>query len=48
MGNVRIYSVGTKSVYQIVQIGKIECLVSVLQEGLTHEILARHSYLHLY
>ena len=46
VGNVGIYSVGTESVYQIVQIGRIECLVGVLREGLTNEILARHSYLH--
>ena len=39
---------GTESVYQIVQFGKTECLAGVSQEGLTREILARHSYLHLY
>ena len=44
--NVGIFSVGTESVYQIVQIGKIECLVGVSREGLTDEILARHSCLH--
>ena len=47
MGNVGIYSVGTESVYQIVQTGRIECLAGVSREGLTYEILARHSYLHL-
>ena len=46
MDNVGIYSVGTKNVYQIVQTGKIGCLAGVLWVGLTHEILARHSYLH--
>ena len=34
--------------YQIVQSGRIECLASVSREGLTREILARHSCLHLY
>ena len=29
VGNVGIYSVGTESVYQIVQFGRIECLASV-------------------
>ena len=48
VGKGGIYSVGTESVYQIVQTSKIECLASVSQEGLSHEILARHSYLHLY
>ena len=43
-----IYSVGIESVYQIAQSSKIECLVGVLREGLTCEILARHNYLHLY
>ena len=46
MGNVGIYSVGRESVYQIVQSGKIECFASVLWEGLTREILAKHSCLH--
>ena len=41
-----VYSVGTESVYQIVQIGRIECLAGVLQEGLTREILTKHSCLH--
>ena len=47
MGNVGIYSIGTESVYQIVQIDKTECLAGVTREGLTREILARHSCLHL-
>ena len=47
MGNMGIYSVGTESVYQIVQTGRTECLASVSQEGLTREILTRHSCLHL-
>ena len=46
MGNVGIYSVGTETMYQIVQTGRTECLVGVSREGLTHEILARHSCLH--
>ena len=41
-----IYSVGTESVYLIVQTGRTECLAGVSQEGLTCEILARHSCLH--
>ena len=48
MGNVGIYSVGAESVYQIVQSDITEFLVGVSREGLTREILARHSYLHLY
>ena len=48
VGNVVIYSVGTESVYQIAQSGKTECLAGVSWEGLTREILARHSCLHLY
>ena len=48
MGNVGIYSVGAKGVNQIVQSSRIECLMGVSWEGLTREILARHSYLHLY
>ena len=46
MGNMGIYSVGTESVYLIVQIGRIECLAGVSREGLTREILARHNCLH--
>ena len=46
MGNVGIYSVGTESVYQIVQSGRIECLAGVSWEGLTREILAKHNCLH--
>ena len=48
MGNVGIYSVGAKGVNQIVQSDRTECLAGVSREGLTREILARHSYLHLY
>ena len=47
MGNVGINSVGTESVYQIVQSGKTECFASVSEEGLTRELLAKHSCLHL-
>ena len=47
VGNVGIYSVGAESVYQIVQSGRTECLAGVSREGLTREILARHSCLHL-
>ena len=46
VGNVGIYSVGTESVYQIGQSGKTEFFVSVSREGLTHELLAKHSYIH--
>ena len=42
-----IYSVGTKSVYQIAHSGKTECFASVSQEGLTRELLAQHSCLYL-
>ena len=42
-----IYSVGTESVYLIIQTGRIECLMGVSQEGLTCEVLMRHSCLHL-
>ena len=47
VGNVDIYSVGTESVYQIAQFGKTECFVGVSREGLTCELLAKHSYLYL-
>ena len=47
MGNEGINSVGTESVYQIVQSGRIECFAGVLREGLICEILAKHNYLHL-
>ena len=47
MGNVSINSVGKESVNQTGQAGRTKCLTSVSQEGLTQEILARHSYLHL-
>ena len=46
VSNVGIYSVGTKSVYQIGQSSKTECFVGVSREGLTHEILAKTSCLH--
>ena len=46
VGNVGIYSVGTKSVYQIGQFGKTECFASVSREGLTRELLAKHSCLY--
>ena len=41
-----IYSVGTESVYLIVQTGRTECLTGVSWEGLTREILARHNCIH--
>ena len=47
VGNMGIYTVGTKSVNQIVQIGKIECFVSVSREGLTRELLMKYSCFHL-
>ena len=47
VGNVGIYSVGAESVYQIGRSGKTKCFASVLREGLTHELLAKHSCLHL-
>ena len=47
VGNDGIYSVGIGSVYQIGQLGKIECFASVLQEGLTCELLVKHSCLNL-
>ena len=46
VGNVGIYNVGIKSMYQIVQTNRIECLVGVSREGLTREILAKHNCLH--
>ena len=46
MGNIGIYNVGAKSVYLIVQTGRTECLAGVLREGLTCEVLVRHSYFH--
>ena len=48
VGNVGIYSVGIESVYQIVQSGKTESFTGVSREGLTRELLAKHSCLHLY
>ena len=47
VGNVGIYSVGTESVYQIAQSSKTECFASVLWQGLTRELLEKHSCLHL-
>ena len=44
--SVGIYNVGTESVYQIRQSGKTECFARVLREGLTRNLLAKHSYLH--
>ena len=41
-----IYSVGTESVFLIVQTGKTECLAGISREGVTRKILARHSCLH--
>ena len=46
MGNVGIYIVGTESMYQIVQTGRIECLAGVSREGLTRKILVRYSCFH--
>ena len=48
MGNKGIYSVGSESVYQIVQFGRTESFMSVSREVLTRELLAKHSCLHLY
>ena len=48
VGNVCIYSVGTESVYQIVQSSKTECFTGVSREGLTRELLAKLNCLHLY
>ena len=47
VGNVGINSVGTKSVYQIVQFGKTECFASVSREGFNRELLTKHSCGHL-
>ena len=47
VGNVGIYSVGAESVYQIGRSGKTKCFASVSREGLTRELLAKHSCLHL-
>ena len=46
VNNMGINSVGIKSVYQNWQFGKTKFLAGVSREGLTREILARHSYLH--
>ena len=40
-------NVGIETMYQIAQSGKTECFASVSREGLTRELLAKHSYLHL-
>ena len=47
VSNVGIYSVGIESVCQKWQFGKIECFTSVSREGLTRELLMKHSCLHL-
>ena len=47
VGNVGIYTVGAKSVYQIERSSKTKCFASVSREGLTRELLVKHSYLHL-
>ena len=39
-----IYSEGTESVYMIIQTNRTECLAGVSWEGLTREILVRHSH----
>ena len=46
MGNEGIYSVGSESVHQIIQSGRIESFMGVSREVLTREILTRHSCLH--
>ena len=46
VGNEGINRIGTESVSHSVQAGRTGCLAGVLQEGLTREILARHSCLH--
>ena len=46
VGNDGIYSVGTESVYQIGQFGKIECFAGVSREGLACETLMKTSCLH--
>ena len=46
VGNVGIYSVGTEIVHQIGKFGKTKCFASVSREGLTHELLMKHSCLH--
>ena len=47
MGNVGIYSMGRDLVYQIWQIGKIECFTGISREGLTCETLVKTSCHHL-
>ena len=46
MGNMGIYSVGTKSVHQIGQSGKTEFFACVSREGLTCELLVKHICFH--
>ena len=46
VGNVGVYSVCTKSVYQKWQFIKTKCFVGILQEGLTQETLAKTNCLH--
>ena len=46
VGNVGVYSVCTKSVYQKWQFIKTKCFVGILQEGFTRETLAKTSCLH--
>ena len=48
MGNEGIYSVGSESVYQIVQSGRIESFMGVSREVLTRELLMKHNCLHMY
>ena len=45
--NMGIYNVGIESVYQIAQFGKTESFTSVSREGLTRELLMKHSCCHL-
>ena len=46
VGNVGIYNLCTKSVYQKWQFIKTKCFVGILQEGFTRETLAKISCLH--
>ena len=45
VGNVGIYGVGTESVYQIAQSGKIECFVSSSRVKPSRETLVKHCVL---
>ena len=47
VGNVGIYNVGRDLVYQIWQIGKIECFSGISRKGLTCETLGKTSCHHL-